>query len=140
MFERCRSIEKALLESRQEVPKTAIVQPCASVFNLASVNRNSNDSDALTLMFDLHNKLLAPENVAHDYLPEEMVLDGKGTLNDYTVLFLPYAPYMSQEMSRRLVAWVQKGGTLIALGPFSLKNEFGLDLAREDSIYPRAAC
>ena len=135
MFKRCRSIEKALLESRQEVPKTAIIQPCASVFNLASVNRNGNDSAALTLMFDLHNKLLAPENIAHDYLPEEMVLDGKGTLDDYTVLFLPYAPYMSQEVSRRLMSWVQKGGTLIAVGPFSLKNEFGLDLARKDSIY-----
>lgn len=135
MFGRCRSIEKALLESRQEVPKTAIIQPCASVFNLASVNRKGNESDALTLMFDLHNKLLAPENIAHDYLPEEMVLDGKGTLDDYTVLFLPYAPYMSEEVSRRLVAWVQKGGTLIACGPFSLKNEFGLDLARGDSIY-----
>ncbi|GIT29590.1 MAG: hypothetical protein Ct9H300mP1_16360 [Planctomycetaceae bacterium] len=47
------------------------------MFNLASVNRNGNDSDALALMYELHNKLLAPENIAHDYLPEEMVLDGK---------------------------------------------------------------
>jgi len=135
MFRRGRFIEKALLESRQEVPKTAIIQPCASVFNLASLNRAGNDSDALTLMFDLHNKLLSPENVPHDYLPEEMVLDGNGSLDDYTVLFLPCAPYMSDTFSRRLKKWVQNGGTLIALGPFSLKNEFGLDLASEDSIY-----
>ena len=33
------------------------------------------------------------------------------------------------------MSWVQKGGTLIAVGPFSLKNEFGLDLAHKDSIY-----
>ncbi len=135
MFSRGRSIEKALLESRQEIPKTAIIQPCASVFNLASLNRAGNDSDALTLMFDLHNKLLGPENVPHDYLPEEMVLDGKGSLDDYTALFLPYAPYMSEELSGRLTRWVKKGGTLIAFGPFSLKNEFGLDLASGDSIY-----
>ena len=135
MFKRCRSIEKALLESRQEVPRTAIIQPCASVFNLASVQRSTDGSDPLTSMFDFHNKLLAPENIAHDYLPEEMVLDGKGTLNEYTVLFLPSAPYMSQELSRRLMAWVQQGGTLVALGPCALKDECGLDLVRGDSIY-----
>ena len=63
------------------------------------------------------------------------MLDGKGTLDDYSVLFLPGAPYMSQELSRRLRAWVQQGGTLVALGPCALKDECGLDLAREDSIY-----
>ncbi len=135
MFRRGRTIEKALLESRQEVPKTAIIQPCASVFNLASLNRKGNDSDTLTLMFDLHNKLLGPENVAHDYLPEEMVLDGNGSLDDYTALFLPYAPYMSEEFSRRLTKWVKKGGTLFAVGPFALKDECGVDLADRSSLF-----
>ncbi len=135
MFRKCRSIEKALLESGQEIPKTAIIQPCATVFNLASMNHDSNDSDTLRLMFDLHNRLLSPGNVAHDYLPEEMVLDGKGSLDDYTVLFLPYAPYMSEEFSRRLTRWVEKGGTLIAIGPFSLKNEFGLDPVGGESMF-----
>jgi len=135
MFRRGRSIEKALLESRQEIPKTAIIQPCASVFNLASLNREGNWSDALSLMLDLHNELLGPGNVPHDYLPEEMVLDGNGSLDNYTALFLPYAPYMSDAFSRRLKEWVQNGGTLIAFGPFSLKNEFGLDLESGDSIY-----
>jgi hypothetical protein len=135
MFSRGRSIEKALLESRQEIPKTAIIQPCASVFNLASLNRAGNDSDALTLMFDLHNKLLGPENIPHDYLPEEMVLDGNGSLDDYTALFLPYAPYMSEEFSRRLTRWVKKGGTLIAVGPFALKDECGVDFADRSSLF-----
>jgi hypothetical protein len=135
MFRRGRSIEKALLESRQEIPKTAIIQPCTSVFNLASVNPVDNWSEPLSLMLDLHNMLLGPENVPHDYLPEEMVLDGKGSLDDYTVLVLPFAPYMTEAFSRRLKEWVRKGGTLLAFGPFSLKNEFGLDLASGDSIY-----
>ena len=135
MFRRCRSIEKALLESRQEIPQTAVIQPCASVFNLASLKHDSNNSDTLSLMYDLHNKLLSPLNVAHDYLPEEMVLDGKGSLDDYTVLFLPYAPYMSKEFSERLTKWVKKGGTLIAMGPFALKNEFGLDFADQSSLF-----
>ena len=63
------------------------------------------------------------------------VLDGKALLDDYTVLFLPYAPYMSEEFSGRLTKWVKKGGTLIAIGPFALKNEFGLDIARRKSIF-----
>jgi hypothetical protein len=135
MFRTCRSIEKALLETRQEIPGTAIIQPCASVFNLASMKHDSNDSDTLSLMFDLHNKLLSPLNVAHDYLPEEMVLDGKGSLDDYTVLFLPYAPYMSEELSNRLTKWVKKGGTLFAVGPFALQNEFDQDLADRSSLF-----
>ena len=135
MFRTCRSIEKALLESSQENPRTAVIQPCASVFNLASMKHDSNDSDTLSLMYDLHNKLLSPGNIAHDYLPEEMVLDGKGSLDDYTVLFLPYAPYMSEELAGRLTKWVKRGGTLIAAGPFALKNEFGLDLADRSSLF-----
>ncbi len=135
MFRRCRSMERALLESRQEVPKTAIIQPCASVFNLASMKPGSNDSPSLTLMFDIHNKLLAPQNIAHDYLPEEMIQDGRGQLEDYTVLCLPFAPYVSRDVSRRLVKWVKNGGTLVAFGPFALKDEFGLELAVEDSVF-----
>jgi hypothetical protein len=135
MFTRCRSIEKALLESHQEIPKTAIIQPCATVFNLASMDHTDNNSDTLSLMYDLHNKLLGPANIAHDYLPEEMVLDGLSSLEDYSVLFLPYAPYMSEEFSRRLRGWVEKGGTLVAIGPFALKNEFGHDLVGGDSIF-----
>jgi len=136
MFKRCRSIEKALLESHQEIPRTAIIQPCATVFNLGSINPGGrHESNPIRLLFDLHNKLLSPANIAHDYLPEEMVLDGKGSLDDYTVLFLPYAPYMSEEFSGRLTHWVKKGGTLIAVGPFSLKNEFGLDLVSRNSTF-----
>lgn len=135
MFRRCRRIEKALLESRQETPGTAVIQPCASVFNLASMKHDSNDSDTLSLMYDLHNKLLSPANIAHDYLPEEMVLDGKGSLDDYTVLILPYAPYMSAELSVRITDWVNRGGTLVAVGPFALRNEFGLELADRSSLF-----
>ena len=136
MFRKCRLIEKALLESHQEVPGTAIIQPCATVFNEGSMNpRGRHRTDPIRLMFDLHNKLLSPASIAHDYLPEEMVIDGKGSLDDYTVLFLPYAPYMSEEFSRRLTKWVKKGGTLIAVGPFSLKNEFGLDLVSGNSMF-----
>jgi hypothetical protein len=42
---------------------------------------------------------------------------------------------MSEEFSRRLTKWVKKGGTLIAVGPFSLKNEFGLDLVSGNSMF-----
>jgi len=42
MFDRGRRIEKALIESRQEIPKTAIVQPCASAFTLDSLGRNGS--------------------------------------------------------------------------------------------------
>jgi hypothetical protein len=86
-------------------------------------------------MFELSNDLLAPENVPYDFIPEEMVLDKKAALNDYALLFLPPAPYMSENFSRELARWVKAGGTLIALGPFALNNEYGLALPRVDSLF-----
>ncbi|MDD5706074.1 MAG: beta-galactosidase [Kiritimatiellae bacterium] len=134
MFARCRRIEKALIESRPEIPRTAIVQPCASVFTLASLGRGS-DTPIFNHMFDLHNRLLQPRNLPHDYIPEEMVLDGKARLADYTLLFLPYAPYLSEDFSGRLKTWVENGGVLVAIGPFALWNECGHDLAPSESLF-----
>jgi len=61
-------------------------------------------------MFDIHNRLLRPMNLPHDYIAEEMVLDAKAKLADYTLLLIPYGPYMSEEFSNMLKDWVKKRG------------------------------
>ena len=78
MFARGRHIEKALVTSRPEQPKTAIIQPCATIFNLGSMGKDYISSPAIRSIFETHNRLLDPGNYAHDFLPEEMVLGRQG--------------------------------------------------------------
>ena len=135
MFKRGRAIEKALVGSVPERPAVAIIQPCATIFNLASMGEDHKTSPTIRMMFELHNSVLRPKNFAHDYLPEEMVLDGHASLDDYRVLILPYAPYLSEEFSGQLTTWVQNGGALISFGPFGLMNQYGTPLPRGTSLF-----
>jgi len=59
----------------------------------------------------------------------------RASLDDYTLLFLPYAPYMSEAFAQRIKKWTEKGGTLVAIGPFAEKDEFGFDLPSESSLF-----
>lgn len=135
MFARSRAVERAFLESVQETPKTAIVQPCTSVYTLASLGKTCHDSPAIQEMLAAHYRLLAPANYAHDYLPEEMVLDRKASLGEYSFLVLPYAPFMTEAFSRQLSQWVHGGGTLIAVGPFAVQDECGRSLPAGSSLF-----
>ncbi|MFH2068987.1 MAG: beta-galactosidase, partial [Candidatus Omnitrophota bacterium] len=135
MYARGRFIEKALLESAPEQPKIAVISPCSTIFNLASMGRSPFDNPAVKGMLDSHNFLLDPQNYSHDYIFEEMVLDKMASLDDYQVVILPYAVYLTEEFSRTIKQWVEKGGTLIAVGPFGLTNEFGFDLTADKSLF-----
>ncbi|MFH2068705.1 MAG: beta-galactosidase, partial [Candidatus Omnitrophota bacterium] len=135
MYARGRFIEKALLESKPEQPKIAVIHPCSTLFNLASLGRSPFDNPAVKGMLDSHNILLGPLNYPQDYIPEEMVLDKMAALDDYRVVILPYAVYLTEEFSRTIKQWVEKGGTLIAVGPFGLTNEFGFDLTPDKSLF-----
>jgi hypothetical protein len=86
-------------------------------------------------MLAAHYSLLSPAGCPHDYLPEEMVLDRKASLSEYTVLVLPYAPFMTEAFSRQLTGWVQRGGTLVAVGPFAVQDESGRCLPAESSLF-----
>ena len=80
----CRSlprVERALLESVPETPKIAIVQPCTTVYTLASLGKTCLDSPAIQEMLAAHYRLLSPASYPHEYLPEEMVLDRKASLS-----------------------------------------------------------
>jgi predicted nucleotidyltransferase len=123
MFQRGRQIEPALLTSRPETPRLAIVQPCTTVFNLAAMGDATTPPIQTTLA--VFNQMLSPWNVASDYVPEEMVLDGKAALEEYAVLVLPNAVYMTADFAARLDAWTRQGGLLIAIGPFALADPYG---------------
>ena len=140
MFRRGRAVEKVLVESAPEIPVTAIIQPCSSVFNLAAMKTVDSGSKLMpsptvAIMFDLHTLMLKPDNLPHDYIPEEMVLDGLASLENYKLLFLPYAPYMSEAFSAQIKQWVEHGGTLVTFGPFALMDPYGTDLPQDQSLF-----
>jgi hypothetical protein len=134
MFERGRQIEKALVESKPETPTVAVIQPCATLFNYAAMGKTYRDSPPVLEMLEAYNTLLEPNNIAHDYLPEEMVLDGVAKLDEYKVLVLPHALYMNEEFARRLKDWVTRGGVLLAMSDLPQRNEFGQQLPEQSSL------
>ncbi|OGV47389.1 MAG: hypothetical protein A2017_05275 [Lentisphaerae bacterium GWF2_44_16] len=134
MFQKGLSVEKMLLETEIAKSKTAMIQPCTSVFALGALGYTVYDSPVITMLFDLHNNLFRPLNIPYEFLPEEMVLDKRASLSDYDCFILPYAPYMTADFSKQLKEWVEKGGTLIAVGPLSLYDETGAALPKEASL------
>ena len=108
-FRRGRSIERALIASHRATPPVALIQPCSSVFNLAALGYDYLTSPAVLQMHDIHNLLLRPANLVHDIVPEEMVLDGKASLDAYRLLVIPYGPYLSEEFARALTDWTRAG-------------------------------
>jgi hypothetical protein len=134
MFQKGLSIEKMLLDTAIVKSKAAIIQPCSTVFALGALGYTVYDSPPITMLFDLHNNLLGPENIPCELLPEEMALDKRASLSDYDCLILPYAPYMTAVFSKQLKDWVEKGGVLIAFGPFALYDETGAGLPRDSSL------
>lgn len=130
MYARGRAIEKVLLETDDETPRVAIVQPCASVFHVASLGRTYVNSPTLTGMLDWQRSVVAPLNVSHEFIMEELWQDGRVDLEQYDVLLLPHAPFMSDAFARAIASWVQQGGTLISVGPIALYDE----LAQPSSV------
>ena len=48
-------------------------------------------------------------------------------MSDYDVVLMPFAPYFRKGLWERIKPWIGDGGTLIALGPCGLYDEFGFD-------------
>ena len=134
MFQKGLNLEKMLLESEIKRSANAVIQPCSSVYALGSQGYNVYNSPPVTIPFDLHNNFMRPLNIDYEYVPEEMVLDGKTKLSEFKSIILPYAPYMSKKFSRELKQWVADGGTLLAIGPFAFYDAVGFPLKVQDSL------
>lgn len=134
MFQKGLNIEKMLLETTIKKSTNAVIQPCTSIFALSSQGHDVYDSPAVTIPFTLHNDFMRPLNIDYEFVPEEMVLDGKESLKGFKTVILPYAPYLNCKFSLQLKKWVAQGGTLIAIGPFAIYDEAGFALEEKDSL------
>jgi hypothetical protein len=133
MFQRTRRMERALLESEAVPSKLAVVQPCTTIFTLASMGTTYRDSPVVSAYLAVFNQALYPWNIPAEYVTEEMILDGKASLDEFRVLVLPQAFYMTPEFAEKLNAWIENGGTVLAMGPFAISDQLGNDLPAAQS-------
>ena len=142
MFQKGLNLEKMLLDTTIKKSSNAVIQPCTSIFALGSQAYNVYDSPSVTLPFSLHNDFMRPLNIDYEFVPEEMILDGKASLDEFKTIILPYAPYLSRKFSRQLKHWVSDGGTLISIGPFAFYDAAGFEIETKNSLlktlFPKA--
>ena len=134
MFKKGLNVEKMLLETSIKKSVNAVIQPCTSVFALGSQGYNVYDSPSVTIPFTLHNDFMRPLDIDYEFIPEEMLLDGKASLSEFKTIILPYAPFMNRKFSVQLKQWVADGGTLIAIGPFAFYDAAGFKITEDESL------
>ena len=136
MFQRGMDIEKSLVETHPEPTRAALLQPDASVLNLsARAMRTSTGLPPISSLFLLHNEFLAPGGFPADFITEEMVLDGKASLSEFSTLIVANGYWMDPAFSLQLMKWIQDGGRLIAIGPFAMDSPWGTPLEKTQSAF-----
>lgn len=58
------------------------------------------------------------------YVFEQALLDGKDKLSNYSILAVPSSLFVSDQMQKDLLEWVNQGGVLVTFGPLGLYNEY----------------
>jgi len=68
---------------------------------------------------------LLRRHLSHRIVPDRAIEDGIEDLNDLDVLLLPYATHLSEDVRTKLLTFVRRGGTLIAIGPPGMFDRYG---------------
>ncbi len=98
----------AILASRRLKPRTALLMSAAATWFRVGPREGGYDNEQ-TLPFAT---LLMMNHVPFDVVLDEDVAEG--ALDDYDVLVMPKADTLTRSMHTRIVAFAQKGGTVIA--------------------------
>ncbi len=116
-----------LMKTEVATPPIIVLQPDASVWNSPALHPNQSFSHHINVaLHGIHN-VLFPKNYPFLYVPENAVLEDHYDLSRHKVIILPDAPYLSPEMTDKLLAWVKRGGTLIAYGVPGIWTPYGKD-------------
>lgn len=99
----------------------AILQPSTSLIleKMSFYPSNVCLSEAEALFNLLHNKGISPFIV-----PEEYIVDGRESLQEFSVLIVPHATFVHGELDGKLLDWVENGGTVISSGPYGIYNQY----------------
>ena len=93
----------------------------SNVAILASLNQYL--ADELSFAFST-SRVLADRGISHVFIVEDDLVNNR--LEDLNLIIIPYLPLLSVKKQEVLKKFVEKGGTLMVLGPCGLKNEFNL--------------
>lgn len=114
--QRLENVDWMLTHSTIPPFKLLVLQPSASMRNEAPANPPYGD------ILGLYG-LLAPAGLFFELVPEEYVADGRCHLSDYAAIVLPRAKYLAVGLQQSLANYVQRGGTLVALGRPGVRDE-----------------
>jgi hypothetical protein len=59
------------------------------------------------------------------FVPEDGLITGEISLNDFKVIILPYSVYLNKDAGRKILDWTKNGGLLILSGPAGVYDESG---------------
>lgn len=115
-LDRARNLDRVITHSTIPQFRVCVWQPSASMRNQARHGLSANE------IIGLHGTIF-PAGFAYELVPEEYFADGRASLGDFDVVFLPAAEYLSEEHQQRLIDYVRGGGTLIAIEPPGISDE-----------------
>ncbi len=99
-------------------PTIGVVHPGVSIINGYPYN------SCMKTTRDIFDRLLSRQ-YHFGVVPEKFIVNGRDTLDNYDVIILPSAQYFEDGFGELLLAWVERGGTLITAGPFGLYSKYG---------------
>jgi hypothetical protein len=115
-LDRMRNVDWVLTHSQIPPFRVCIWQPSASMRVQARDGLSANE------IISLHG-LIYPAGFFYELVPEEYFADGRAKLEEFDVVFLPCAEYLSRDHQQQLIDYVRGGGTLIAIEPPGVRDQ-----------------
>ena len=139
-------VKRRALNINDILINTPIIEPKITILHagVSIINAYPTDGSRYAVA-DAMDRLLAMQ-YHFNFVAEEFVLNDPSdrrvhhdSLDGYDVVILPYVQYFDDGFAARLLNWVSDGGTLIALGPFGLKDKLGFEISDGAAlVYPDA--
>ncbi|MDY0168594.1 MAG: beta-galactosidase [Thermoguttaceae bacterium] len=111
--------ESLLLDSEIVPARAVLVQPYATM--LAQGAGGASWREWLAW-----HEMMFARNLFYEALPETFFEADRAELADFDLVILPFASHLSDAFAGRLLAFLKRGGTVVASGPPGLYDELGL--------------
>ncbi|MGX1830072.1 glycosyl hydrolase [Paenibacillus taichungensis] len=117
----------------KRTPEVLLLSPIHTVYEHMFLSGESNQHPAADQLFSLLSDRMLRSSIDYDYVDECQIREAKithaggyqfnGVLNEYSILILPEITVMSIDIAKQLVTFVNRGGTLIAVGAIPCDSE-----------------
>ncbi|WP_247902787.1 glycosyl hydrolase [Paenibacillus pabuli] len=117
----------------KRAPEVLLLSPIHTVYEQMFLSGESNQHPTADQLFSLLSDRMLRSSIDYDYVDECQLREAKNThaggyqfdgeLNVYSILILPEITVMSRDIAKQLVTFVNRGGTLIAVGAIPCHSE-----------------